>query len=82
MKTEILFFSAPWCGPCKNIKSLIKEGKLEDLSIKTIDITEKGSMDLAIKYQVSSVPLFVKLVDNKEVSRKSGNITINDLKVL
>ena len=82
MKTEILFFSAPWCGPCSQMKSLLKESNLEDVQIKMIDISEKDSLDFAIKYEVTSVPLFVKLVDNKEVSRKSGFMTINDLKTL
>jgi len=82
MKTEILFFSAPWCGPCSQMKNLLKENNLKDLDVKIIDIAEKKSMDLAIKYEVTSVPLFVKLVDDKEVNRKSGFATVNDLKLL
>ena len=82
MKTEILFFSAPWCGPCQQMKNLLKESNLEDLQVRVIDITEKESIDIAIKHNVLSVPLFVKLEDDKEVSRKSGAISINDLKIL
>jgi thiol-disulfide isomerase/thioredoxin len=82
MKKEILFFSAPWCGPCKQMKTLLKENKLENIEVKIIDISEKSSIDLSIKYKVLSVPLFVKLEDDKEVSRKSGYVTISELKNL
>jgi len=82
MKKEILFFSAPWCGPCKQMKILLKENKLENIEVKIIDISEKSSIDLSIKYKVLSVPLFVKLEDDKEVSRKSGYATISELKNL
>ena len=80
MKTEILFFSAPWCGPCSQMKRLLKENN--DVNVKIIDISENESMDLAIKHEVTSVPLFVKLIDDKEVNRKSGSMSINDLKLL
>ena len=82
MKTEILFFSAPWCGPCSQMKNLLKENNLKDVQIKIIDISEKDSLDFAIKYNVLSVPLFVKLENDIEVSRKSGAMTIDELKVL
>ena len=80
MKEEILFFSAPWCGPCKQMKTMLTENIRDELNIKIIDITE--DMEIAAKYEVMNVPSFVKVKDNKVVSRKVGSTTIEKLKVL
>ena len=34
MKKEILFFSAPWCGPCKQMKNMLDESVKKELNIK------------------------------------------------
>ena len=80
MKEEILFFSAPWCGPCKQMKTMLTENIRDELNIKIIDITE--DMEIAAKYEVMNVPSFVKVKDDKVISRKVGSTTIEKLKVL
>jgi len=80
MKTELLFFSAPWCSPCKQMKSMINESIQNELNIKIIDISE--DMETAAKYQVMNVPTFVKIQDGKVISRKIGSTTIDRLKLL
>ena len=80
MKEEILFFSAPWCGPCKQMKTMLTENIRDELNIKIIDISE--DMEIAAKYEVMNVPSFVKVKDDKVVSRKVGSTTIEKLKVL
>jgi len=80
MSTEILFFSAPWCGPCRSMKQTLNESIRDDLNIKLIDITE--DMELAANHQILNVPTFVKLVNGQEVARKSGAMTIQSLKEL
>ena len=80
MSKEILFFSSPWCGPCKNMKDILNESIQEKMNIKIIDISV--DMDKAAEYQVMNVPTFVVLENGKEVSRKIGATTINSLKHL
>mgnify|MGYP001414349406 CR=1 FL=1 len=80
MKEEILFFSAPWCGPCKQMKTMLSENVRDELNIKIIDISE--DMEIAAKYEVMNVPSFVKVKDDKVISRKVGSTTIEGLKVL
>ena len=80
MKKEILFFSAPWCGPCRQIKTMLSESIKEELSIKIIDISE--DMEMASQHQVMNVPTFVILEDGKEKSRKIGSTTIDGLRDL
>ena len=80
MKEEILFFSAPWCSPCKHMKKMLTESIMNELNLKIIDITE--DMEIAAKYEVMNVPSFVKIKDDKIISRKVGSITIEKLKLL
>ena len=78
MSKEILFFSSPWCGPCKQMKMMLSESIRDELSIKLIDITE--DMELATNHQVMNVPTFVVLENGVEISRKIGVTTIDQLK--
>lgn len=78
MNTKILFFSAPWCGPCNQMKKTLNEDIIKDLSINIIDISK--DMDIASKFQVMNVPTFIKLEDDKEISRKIGSMTIQSLR--
>lgn len=80
MKKEILFFSAPWCGPCKQIKNMLDESVKKELNIKIIDISK--DMDLATKHKIMNVPTFVVIEGGVEKSRKIGAITIDGLRVL
>ena len=80
MNREILFFSAPWCGPCKQMKTMLSESIKTELNIKIIDISK--DTDLASKHQVMNVPTFVVLENGEEKNRKIGSTTIDGLKVL
>jgi len=67
-KYIFLFFTASWCGPCKNIKPKIEEiaASLENPNIifYMIDITENEG--LAEKMNIKSVPTFI-LLKNKQI---------------
>lgn len=78
MSKEILFFSSPWCGPCRQMKSMLNESTQSEMNMKIIDISI--DMDKATEYQVMNVPTFVVLENGKEVSRKIGATTIDALK--
>ena len=80
MKTELLFFSAPWCGPCKQMKSMLNESIQNELNMRIVDISE--DMEIAAKYNVMNVPTFVKVQDGEVVARKIGSTTIDNLKLL
>ena len=80
MKKEILFFSSPWCGPCRQIKSMLNETVIEELNIRMIDISE--NIEIATEFKVMNVPTFIKLVDSKEEARVIGSTTIDALRKL
>jgi len=78
MSKEILFFSSPWCGPCRQMKKMLNESIQAEMNMKIIDISI--DMDKATQYQVMNVPTFVVLENGKEISRKIGATTIDALK--
>ena len=80
MKKEILFFSSPWCGPCRQMKSMLSESIISELNMRIIDIA--NDMEIATKYEVMNVPTFIKVVDGLEETRIIGATTIDVLRKL
>lgn len=78
---KVVDFSAAWCGPCKMLSPILEELSKEmgdSIEILKIDIDE--NVELAMEYQVSSVPTIIFIKDSKEVDRKVGFIPKSFLK--
>ena len=76
LKSEIpvlVDFFATWCGPCKMIAPVIEElaeryeGKVK---IRKVNVDEEN--ELAMKYQISSIPTLVLFKEGKVVNTKIG----------
>jgi thioredoxin 1 len=67
---KYLYFSAPWCGPCRSFGPIMEQVSLE-VGVEKINVDEQG--DLAMKYGVRNVPTVI-LVDGtgKEITRHVG----------
>jgi len=69
----LLDFTATWCGPCKMLAPVMEElaeeweGKVQ---VYKIDVDQ--SQDLAMKYQVMSVPTVMIFADGEEKERLVG----------
>ena len=80
MKTA-KYFSATWCGPCKQFKPIMQELSDEGYDIEFIDGDE--NKEVAIEYNIRSIPTTVIELDGKEINRlvgvKSKEEMINEL---
>ena len=67
----ILYFSAAWCGPCKIFKPIVQQVSSElEVGIVCVDVDQQR--DIAMKYNVTSVPTVVVENDGNVVYRNSG----------
>ena len=69
----LLDFYADWCGPCKMLAPVLHEIAEENagtLKVGKVNVDEQ--MELAMRYQVSSIPMLVVLKDGKPVSKAVG----------
>ena len=71
-KTVLIDFYADWCGPCKMLSPIIENVANENEDIKVVKIDVDNAQDLAIKYQIYSIPTIVVIKNGEETDRSVG----------
>ena len=71
--TEVIRFTATWCGPCKVLAPLFQQLSEEfggKASFRTVDVDQES--DFATQNKVSSIPTIIIFKNGKEVQRHIG----------
>ena len=72
-KPVLLDFYADWCGPCKMLAPILHElaeEKSGALKVGKINVDEQ--MELAMRFQVSSIPMLAVFKDGKAITKSVG----------
>ena len=72
-KPVLLDFYADWCGPCKMLAPVLHEIAEEStgaLKVGKVNVDEQ--MELAMRFQVSSIPMLVVFKDGKDITKSVG----------
>ncbi len=81
-KTVLIDFYADWCGPCKMLSPIVEAVASEEKDVKFVKMNVDNSNDIAIEFQVMSIPTLVVIKDGKEVNRSVGLIDKSRIKDL
>lgn len=78
-KTVLIDFYATWCGPCKMLSPIVEEIAEENEDIKVVKIDIDKEQDIAVEYEIMSIPTLVVIKDGQEVNRSVGVIGKSDI---
>ena len=66
-------FWAPWCGPCRSVAPLVDElANQYEGKLKVAKINVDESSQVAMKYQVTSIPTFILFKNGQVADRVLG----------
>lgn len=74
----VVDFSATYCGPCQEMSPIVEKLKRQGYAIQKVDIQERP--DLKKRFNISSIPTFVLIIDGKEVQRVEGKMSEQQLR--
>ena len=66
---EYIYFSAPWCGPCRMLGPVMQRVN-NTIPVQKINVDEQ--VELAQQYNVRNIPTVVLLENGQEVKRIIG----------
>ncbi len=74
----LLEFTAKWCGACQEMNPIVERLAQQGYPIQQVDADARR--DLIDRYQITSLPTFVLVVDGREVLRQVGGTEESQLR--
>jgi len=76
-------FYADWCGPCMAMKPVVHELASElHGQITVMEINVDSNRELALQYNIRSIPCFVVTRGGREINRQTGSMAKESLRQL
>jgi thioredoxin 1 len=72
---QYLYFSAPWCGPCRTLGPIMEQVN-GTIPVQKINVDENSEM--AQQYNVRNIPTVVLVENGQEIKRIIGVRTTNE----
>ena len=66
---QLLYFSAGWCGPCRQLGPIMEQVG-QEVPVQKIDVDSQP--ELAQQYGIRNIPTVVLVKDGADVARKVG----------
>ena len=81
MEIKILDFTGKWCSSCIVLDKILESEIIPKYKnkVKFVKIDIEENEDLTKQYDILSVPTLILLKDDKEIWRKSGSITKEEI---
>ncbi|ATZ18977.1 thioredoxin [Williamsoniiplasma somnilux] len=71
-KKVFVDFKAEWCGPCKMLHPLIVQVAEQTKDVTFVEIDVDQNQDLAMEFQVMSIPTLMMFEDGKNTKKNIG----------
>ena len=72
-------FNADWCGPCQMLKPILEQLADEQKKVKFVSVNVDAEDELAMRYNVSSIPCLIMFKNGEEIGRSIGLKSKEDL---
>lgn len=77
----LLDFFAPWCGPCRMLGPVLEQlDAKDDFNVQIVKVDTDEAPDLAMAFQVETIPTLFFFSEGKAVRRFSGFLREDQLR--
>lgn len=74
---QVLYFTAPWCGPCRMFKPTV-ENVSSELGVHVNYINVDYDASMSERYSVTSVPTIIVLGPSGQIEYRSSGVMSKD----